>query len=64
MSDFQLLLMVVAKGKKQIMAIVPVQDYERLKALAEEEQRTVSQMTAVLLRQALDYRENRNENTQ
>jgi len=42
------------KDKKQINVIMPIDDADRLKELADKQERSVSQMAAILIREALD----------
>lgn len=46
-----------AAGKATISVIVTLEDKERLKRLADSQERSVSQMAAILLREALDRAE-------
>lgn len=42
------------KNRKQINVIMAIEDADRLKMLADKQERSVSQMAAILIREALD----------
>ena len=43
-----------AKDKKQINVIMPIEDADLLKALADKQERSISQMAAILIREGLE----------
>ncbi|MFN6538640.1 MAG: ribbon-helix-helix domain-containing protein [Nostoc sp. EkiNYC01] len=49
--------MPIAKDKKQINILLTIEEAERLKALADKQQRSVSQMAAIFIRECLDKAE-------
>lgn len=42
------------KDKKQINVIMPIEDADMLKTLADKQERSVSQMAAILIREGLE----------
>lgn len=46
--------MAIAKDKKQVNVLLTIEDAERLKDLADKQERSVSQMAAILIREGLD----------
>jgi hypothetical protein len=46
--------MAIGKNKKQINVIISIEDLKRLEALAYKQERSISQMAAILIRKALD----------
>lgn len=46
--------MAIAKDKKQINVLLTIDDADMLKALADEQERSVSQMAAILIREGLE----------
>lgn len=48
--------MPVVKGKKQINVLMTDQEAEDLKQLADKEERSVSQMAGILIREGMDKR--------
>lgn len=46
--------MPIAKDKKQINILLTIEDADRLKALADEQERSMSQMAAILIREGLN----------
>lgn len=49
--------MTLGKSKKQITVIIETTELERLKILADKEERSVSQTAAILIREGLERRE-------
>ncbi|MCC5669106.1 hypothetical protein LC653_35935 [Nostoc sp. CHAB 5784] len=49
--------MPIAKDKKQINILLTIEDAERLKAIADKQERSVSQMAAIFIRECLDKAE-------
>lgn len=42
------------KDKKQINVIMPIEDADMLKTLADKQERSISQMAAILIREGLE----------
>ncbi|HLP89084.1 MAG TPA: hypothetical protein VK184_10910 [Nostocaceae cyanobacterium] len=49
--------MPIAKNKKQINILLTNEDADRLKAIADQQERSISQMGAILIREGLDRAE-------
>jgi hypothetical protein len=55
--------MPIAKDKKQINVLLVIEDADKLKALADKQERSVSQMAAILIREGLERIEAENAST-
>ncbi|OKH30130.1 hypothetical protein NIES2119_31500 [[Phormidium ambiguum] IAM M-71] len=51
-----------AKNLKQVASYLPPAIYEKLEAIATKERRTMSQMTLILLEEAIEARESKEAN--